>query len=1217
MYSSSNTPARSGRLSRPSLKALACLLISFTFVLIACGEADAGAQRRRAKRPRATRVHQSGVKPSHAADTSVAHPKRFRPGREGFGALEGVSGEDPDGRSDWFYFKRAYPSGRLPADARRRAWESRPAKAKVAGALSAQEQIWSPVGPAPTRPEFINNWGVTSGRINAVAVSPADPRVVLVGASTGGVWRSADGGETFAPASDDQVDLAVGAIAFAPSDPSVVYAGMGDLDNGYVGTGVLKSTNGGLTWSRVSNDSLPARGLVNDIAVDPSDPNRVYVAQVARLDASLNTLFEAGFFFSADGGTSWTKTLGGNARNIAIHPANPQTLYLAMRTAVNDSTGGIYKTTNGGLTWSKVYTSPYTLLTTRDIRVAVTPSDPQRVYVYVGRTTGGVEARLEMSKDAGATWTARGKTCVDAGQFGYNTYLYASPAAPDTLYAGARDIFKSTDGGLTWTNLTKSYTPPFSDPCSFSYSPQKSKAHPDQQSFAFSPDNPNVFYAGNDGGLYKSEDAGQSFRSLNPTLSLTQFVHLSLHPTDPSVSYGGSQDNGTQRHVPGGSLWDEFSGGDGGRSVLDPVDPAIVYPTYVRGTLFRRPASGGTEGLDYIAFEETFGEDSPPRIGFYPPFVGNGADHKLYFGSWRLFVCADCHDPARSAFGQTPATTTTWTAPGGSLDLTKGGSDVLNAVAVARSDTNVVYTGSVQGRAMVSIDGGAHWADVTAGLPNRVIESITVAANAPSVAYLTVSGYGSGHVFRTTNAGASWADVSGNLPDVPVNCFLFDPLRPTTVYVGTDVGVFRSTGGGGTWETFNSGMPPVIVTALASQPLGLIQAATYGRGVYEYVRPAPAPANVSFTAATAAAAETDGRVRLTVARTDTAGAASVDYATSDATASERTDYTTARGTLRFAAGEATRTLDVLITDDAFAEPAKVFTVALSNPSNLIVTEPSAAAVTVTDNDAATRQSPVRWAPGFDSRFFVRQHYLDFLGREPDQSGWDFWTAEIENCGTDNLCREVKRVNVSAAFFLSIEFQESGYLVYKAYKVSFGNLQGKPVPVTFQQLSGDSRRIAREVVVGHGDWQTQLEANKQEFFNGWVSRPEFAARYPQGMSTAEFVDALNANAGGPLTPSRRAALVGQLTTNNTSWGRALVLRQVAEDPELSRLEKNRAFVLMQYYGYLRRNPDAPPNSDFSGYQFWLSKLEQFGGNYVDAEMVKAFLTSEEYCGRFGQ
>jgi YVTN family beta-propeller protein len=254
-----------------------------------------------------------------------------------------------------------------------------------------------------------------------------------------------------------------------------------------------------------------------------------------------------------------------------------------------------------------------------------------------------------------------------------------------------------------------------------------------------------------------------------------------------------------------------------------------------------------------------------------------------------------------------------------------------------------------------------------------------------------------------------------------------------------------------------------------------------------------------------------------------------------------------------------------------------------------------------------------------SPFFVAQHYSDFLNRTPDSSGLQFWTDQIESCGGDADCRRLRRDNVSGAFFLSIEFKETGYLVYRSYKASFGDLPGKPVPVTFQQLMTDTGRLGRNVIVNVGNWQAQIETNKQAFFVGWVQRADFIARYPASLSPAAFVDALNANTGGSLTTAERDALVSQLTSNNTTAGRALVVRQVAENAEFSRRQINRAFVLMQYFGYLRRNPNDAPEAglNFDGFNFWLAKLDQFNGNFIQAEMVKAFITSGEYRQRFGQ
>ena len=246
-----------------------------------------------------------------------------------------------------------------------------------------------------------------------------------------------------------------------------------------------------------------------------------------------------------------------------------------------------------------------------------------------------------------------------------------------------------------------------------------------------------------------------------------------------------------------------------------------------------------------------------------------------------------------------------------------------------------------------------------------------------------------------------------------------------------------------------------------------------------------------------------------------------------------------------------------------------------------------------------------------SEDFVTQHYRDFLNRDPDAAGLAFWVGGIEACGADQQCREVKRVDTSAAFFLSIEFQETGYLVYRAHQAAFNTGER----LRFNAFLRDTQQIGRGVVVGVGDWQAQLEARKNAYLAEFVVRPEFVARYPQALPPAQLVDALNANAGGALSQAERDQLVNSLASGALT--RAQVLRRVAEDADLVRNEFNPAFVLMQYFGYLRRNPDDPPDASFEGFNFWLQKLNQFNGNYVQAELVRAFIESIEYRRRFGQ
>jgi hypothetical protein len=235
-------------------------------------------------------------------------------------------------------------------------------------------------------------------------------------------------------------------------------------------------------------------------------------------------------------------------------------------------------------------------------------------------------------------------------------------------------------------------------------------------------------------------------------------------------------------------------------------------------------------------------------------------------------------------------------------------------------------------------------------------------------------------------------------------------------------------------------------------------------------------------------------------------------------------------------------------------------------------------------------------------YFVRQHYLDFLGREPDDAGLNFWSDQILSCGNDFNCIERRTINVSAAYFLSIEFRETGGLVDGLYRASYGR-----APL-FDEFMPDTATVAHDLIVGNTGWEQQLATNKQEFLDAWVQRATFRAAY-DNLSDDSYVDTLISHTGVNFTDSERAALVSGLTDGTLS--RAGVLQRVAQDERFVRAKFNEAFVRMQYFGYLRRDPDD------SGFHFWLNKLNEFDGNFEQAEMVKAFLVSGEYRERFRQ
>jgi hypothetical protein len=378
----------------------------------------------------------------------------------------------------------------------------------------------------------------------------------------------------------------------------------------------------------------------------------------------------------------------------------------------------------------------------------------------------------------------------------------------------------------------------------------------------------------------------------------------------------------------------------------------------------------------------------------------------------------------------------------------------------------------------------------------------------------------------------------------------------------------------------------------------------------------PTPRDTRLSAANYSFDEGTGQAAITVTRTgDLSEASSVNYATGDNNARQATDYTAAYGTLTFAPGESSREVRLLITNDRWREDAtESFSFRINTPVNTAIggditgSANDAASVLIRDDDAANGANPVRGAT-FDPEFFVRQHYRDFLSRDPDPEGLAHWVGQTTNCGAADP--QVCRNNVSAAFFLSIEFQQTGYLAYLTREAAFDTGEW----LALRDFLTDVPKLGRDLVVGRAGWEGQLEANKQAFFREFVEGP-LRGTFDL-LTPAQVIDRLNQNAGGALSQTERDQLVAELAADQTAQGRARVLRAVVEDPDFVGRERSRAFVLMQYFGYLRRKPnDWPePNQNFAGYNFWLSKLNSHGGDYIRAEMVQAFITSAEYEERF--
>jgi hypothetical protein len=377
------------------------------------------------------------------------------------------------------------------------------------------------------------------------------------------------------------------------------------------------------------------------------------------------------------------------------------------------------------------------------------------------------------------------------------------------------------------------------------------------------------------------------------------------------------------------------------------------------------------------------------------------------------------------------------------------------------------------------------------------------------------------------------------------------------------------------------------------------------------------PQSIQFNAPALNVPESASGVNLIVTRTGgSVGAATVDYATSDGTATQKGDYTIKLGTLKFADGETSKIISVPIVNDVFVEGDETFTATLSNPTGTGVTLGSQSTITVTimdDDLAAPTSNPID-----DAQFFVRQHYLDFLNRQPDNPGLTFWSNIIEACGADANCTSAKRVQVSGAFFLSIEFQETGAFAIRTNRAAFARKSAEPATrLTYLELIRAQSQLAEGVIVGQPGAEAALEANKQAYALAIVNSAAFITRYAAATTDATFVDALFASAGvTPTTTERSNAITAYDAQGTVPLARTAALRSVTDSNSVRTAEFSPAFVLMEYFGYLRRNPTDAPDTDDSGYQFWLAKLIAFGGDFQSSDMVRAFITSPEYRHRFG-
>ncbi len=742
-------------------------------------------------------------------------------------------------RNKRLHDQRAYPTGIVPAGALARAFEAAASDALAIQGPSASgaaaesapgslvEGAWTSIGPSKVTGGQTQGAprGDVSGRVNSIAVHPTDPNVAYACGAQGGVWKTSDGGASWTAISDTLPSLATGAVAIAPSDPNILYLGTGEANfslDSYWGAGIFKSSDAGAAWSPTAvidpNRAPLNSSAVAALALHPADPNLVLAAVGTFLEG--NRLFSGGIYRSTDGGGSWTRALGGGlppgsvvASDILLDPADPNIVYGALGYVGGSVHNGVWKSMDAGASFTKL-AGGFPTTNVGRINLAIARSNHLALYAAVHDISNDTLMGIWRTTDGGGSWQKRNATGASCSiQCWYDMTVAVSPTDPNMVFFGGVSFFRSTNAAGMFSVAIES-------------SGTTGGMHVDQHALIFSPSGTTQMWAGNDGGVWRTDAAAAALPlnwvNLNSNLALLQFQSVAVPPADPNIAYGGTQDNGTNKYT-GSPVWSHSADGDGGQTAVDYVTPLTVYHTFF-GVSFQRSDNGGATW----ATKQT-GLGTGDRSEFYVPVEMDPTNPAvLYLGTYRLYRTSSRGD--------------SWSTI--SPDLTPAVGDPNNtgyvtAIGVSKSDGSVIYVGTSNAQIQVTSNLGGAWTNRTAApLPIRYVTSIAVHPADANTATVTFSGFddpnsGFGHVFKTNDRGASWTDTTSNLPNIPVSQVTIDPAGPQMVYLATDVGAYASTNGGQTWRRYAGAFPNVATFEIAVQQPNLLFAATHGRGMFE------------------------------------------------------------------------------------------------------------------------------------------------------------------------------------------------------------------------------------------------------------------------------------------------------------------------------------------------------------------------------------------------
>lgn len=685
------------------------------------------------------------------------------------------------GPADQFYLQRSFPDGSFDLAGYEQALRMATSAMKTTSTSNVQTTPWRLEGPT--------NVG---GRINAVAVDPNNPNVILEGGAAGGIFKSTDGGSSWTAVFDDQAYLAIGDIVYQPGSSQILYAGTGDPNIGgypFIGNGIYKSTDGGDTWTHLGLDSTRTTAR---IVIDPTNPNKIYVATMG-LPMQRNQ--HRGLYKTTDGGATWTQSLfvsnQAGVSDVQMDPNNSQVLYASswdrIRTNQESTVYGpnakVWKTTNAGSTWTQLTNGLPNFPCSR-VNLAIHPTTSNIVYAAYVDTTFMLH-NIFRTTDGGASWNPLDISTLDPsalGGFGwYFGNIFLNPFNPNDLYLCGIELWHTTDLGTTWQSADPSYY-----------------THADKHDMAFL--GPSSYLLGTDGGLFRTTDLGNLWSDADE-IPNSQIYRVAVDPHNPGQYAGGFQDNGT--NVGGASAVNAWMGvywADGFQPLYDNNPLHMVAGSQNGGLAYMD--DGNYNWTDF-----TMGIDFMDRRSWDEPIIISHHNNDTYYtGTYRLYR----NSTGLAAHNWLPIST----------DLTDGvvfapRFHVITAIDESPLSAQILYVGTSDGNVQRTTNGGLTWANVSAGLPKRYVTSVKASPTALNDVFVTTSGYKYNdylpHVFHSTDNGSTWTDISGDLPPLALNDILIHPTVPGLYVVASDGGVFVTTNFGANWLRVGTGMPVVPV----------------------------------------------------------------------------------------------------------------------------------------------------------------------------------------------------------------------------------------------------------------------------------------------------------------------------------------------------------------------------------------------------------------------